>query len=269
VLRAIEELGFVRNDAARHLRTGGGHTIGLVLLDLANPFFTDLARGVEDAANRAGYFVIVCNSDEDPGKEDAYLALLEERSVQGLLIVPVGSVAPRVARLRRRGTSVVLLNHRAAGPDECGVGVDDLVGGELAMSHLLALGHERVAYVTSSSHVWPTDERGKGAMNALRDAGKRSDALVELSVPHLNVAHGRDAGERLHRVRRGSGDPAHLRAAASPHPRDHRGRAAARRAAQGARPRPRARRPATRAGGQGLHDRQPPLKPGQLGAVAA
>ena len=196
VLRVIDELGFVRNESARHLRSGTGRIIGLVLLDLSNPFFADLARGVEDRASEAGYSVIVCNSDEDPAKEDAYMRVLEEQRVQGMLIVPVSPVTAGVERLRARGTAVVRVTHRTT-DDECGVGVDDLRGGELAMGHLLALGHERVAYVTSASHVWPTDERREGALIAARKAGSSDDVLHDVTVEHLNVAHGRDAGERI------------------------------------------------------------------------
>jgi len=199
VLQVIEELGFVRNESARHLRSGSGRTLGLVVLDLANPFMTDLARGVEDRANEAGYSLIICNSDEDAAKEDAYLTVLEERRVDGMLIVPVApdKVLPRVERLRARGTAVVRITHRGAGEHECGVGADDLVGAELAIEHLLGLGHERIVYVTSASHVFPTDERRAGALNAVRKAGKGDDVLREVTVEHLNVAHGRDAGERI------------------------------------------------------------------------
>ncbi len=200
VLRVIDELGFVRNESARHLRTGTGRIIGLVILDLSNPFFTDLARGVEDRANEAGYSVIVCNSDEDQAKEDAYMRVLEERRVQGMLIVPVAPGSPAVDRVRARGTAVVRVTHRI-GDDECGVGADDLRGGELAMGHLLALGHERIGYITSASHVWPTDERREGMLMAARKEGISDDVLHDISVEHLNVAHGRDAGERILGIR--------------------------------------------------------------------
>ena len=196
VLRVIDELGFVRNESARHLRTGAARIIGLVILDLSNPFFTDLARGVEDAANEAGYSVIVCNSDEDAAKEDAYIRVLEERRATGMLIVPVAPGSPGVERLRAGGTAVVRVTHRIT-EDECGVGADDLLGGELAMGHLLALGHEHVGYVTSASHVWPTDERREGALRAARNEGSSEAMLHDISVEHLNVAHGRDAGERI------------------------------------------------------------------------
>ena len=154
VLRVIDELGFVRNENARHLRTGAGRIIGLVLLDLSNPLFTDLARGVEERANEAGYSLIVCNSDEDAAKEAAYMRVLEERRVQGMLIVPVSPGTPGVEQVRARGTAVVRVTHHTT-DDKCGVGADDLAGGELAMGHLLALGHERVGYITSASHVFP------------------------------------------------------------------------------------------------------------------
>src|SRR4051794_13147327 len=107
VQRVIEELGFVRNESARHLRSGTGRTLGLVLLDLANPFMTDFARGVEDRANEAGYSLIICNSDEDAAKEDAYLTVLEERRGGGRVIVP-GAPAGGGARgggLCGRGTA--------------------------------------------------------------------------------------------------------------------------------------------------------------------
>jgi LacI family transcriptional regulator len=196
VLRVIDELGFVRNESARALRTGTGRIIGLVILDLSNPFFTDLARGVEERANEAGYSVIVCNSDEDAAKESAYMRVLEERRVQGMLIVPTSPGTPGVEQLRARGTAVVRVTHHTT-EDECGVGADDLLGGELAMGHLLALGHERVSYITSASHVFPTDERREGALEALRKDGKSADALHDVNVEHLNVAHGRDAAERI------------------------------------------------------------------------
>ena len=83
VQSSIRELGFVRNESARQLRAGRSRTIGLVVLDVANPFFTDLARGVEDEANEAGLAVILCNSDDQERKEERYLDLLEEHRVDG------------------------------------------------------------------------------------------------------------------------------------------------------------------------------------------
>ena len=99
---SIRQLGFVRNESARQLRAGHSRTIGLVVLDVANPFFTDVARGVEDEASKAGLAVILCNSDDQERKEKRYLELLEEHRVQGVLITPVVGTGSRLARLQRR-----------------------------------------------------------------------------------------------------------------------------------------------------------------------
>ena len=80
---AIKQLGFIRNESARQLRAGRSRTIGLVVLDVANPFFTDVARGVEDEASESGLAVILCNSDDQQAKETHYLELLEEHRVRG------------------------------------------------------------------------------------------------------------------------------------------------------------------------------------------
>src|SRR5437870_12562681 len=109
VLASIEMLGFVRNESARQLRAGRSRMIGLVVLDVANPFFTDIARGVEDEASKSGLSVILCNSDDQQAKETHYLELLEEHRVQGILITPVSADDEHVARLQQRGTPVVLV----------------------------------------------------------------------------------------------------------------------------------------------------------------
>src|ERR1700680_4451207 len=105
---AIKKLGFIRNESARQPRAGRSRTIGLVVLDVANPFFTDVARGVEDEASASGLAVILCNSDDQQVKESRYLELLEEHRGQGILITPVSGADERLARLPRPGTHVLL-----------------------------------------------------------------------------------------------------------------------------------------------------------------
>src|ERR1035438_4056180 len=119
VQASISELGFVRNESARQLRAGRSRTIGLVVLDVANPFFTDVARGVEDEASESGLAVILCNSDDKQVKESRYLELLEEHRVQGILITPVSGADERLARLQRRGTPVVLVDSRSPSRGQC------------------------------------------------------------------------------------------------------------------------------------------------------
>jgi len=147
VQAAIKQLGFIRNESARQLRAGRSRTIGLVVLDVANPFFTDVARGVEDEASEAGLAVILCNSDDQKAKESRYLEVLEEHRVQGILITPVSGADKRLASVQRRGTPVVLVDSRSPSRGQCSVSVDDVLGGDLAVSHLLEAGHEQIAFV--------------------------------------------------------------------------------------------------------------------------
>jgi LacI family transcriptional regulator len=197
VSTAIAELGFVRNESARHLRAGSSRTVGLVVLDVANPFFTDVARGVEDTTSAAGLAVILCNTDEKPAKEDAYLDLLEEQRVRGILITPAEAVNDRLLELRRRGTPVVLLDRKGTGRDHCSVSVDDRKGGDLAVTHLLESGHRRIAYVGGPLTITQVADRLRGARSAVKRAGLDPDALmVETAVGH-NAHAGRLAVQRL------------------------------------------------------------------------
>ena len=142
VLAAIEELGFVRNEAARRLRGAGSRTLAYVVLDAANPFFTDVARGVQEAADEAGLVLYLCDSGQGVERQNAYLELLEQQRVTGVLITPVDPADPRITALQARGTPVVLVD-RVAGPGLCSVSVDDVLGGDLAATHLLETGHRR------------------------------------------------------------------------------------------------------------------------------
>jgi len=201
---SIRELGFVRNESARQLRAGRSRTIGLVVLDVANPFFTDLARGVEDEASKAGFAVILCNSDDQERKEKRYLELLEEHRVQGVLITPVVGAGSRLARLQRRGTPVVLVDSRSASRGQCSVAVDDVLGGDLAVSHLLATGHERVAYLSGPPAIRQVADRHEGALRALRRAGRDPAGLQVIEAGGLNVAAGQKAGAEIAALAAGS-----------------------------------------------------------------
>ena len=194
---SIRELGFVRNESARQLRAGRSRTIGLVVLDVANPFFTDLARGVEDEASKAGFAVILCNSDDQERKEKRYLELLEEHRVQGVLITPVVGAGSRLARLQRRGTPVVLVDSRSASRGQCSVAVDDVLGGDLAVSHLLATGHERIAYLSGPPAIRQVADRHEGALRALRRAGRDAAGMQVIEAGGLNVAAGQKAGAEI------------------------------------------------------------------------
>ena len=195
VLDAIEELGFVRNEAARHLRAGRSRTLGLVVMDIANPFFTDVARGAEAAAAEHGSMVVLCNSAEDADRERRHLEQLEEQRVQGVLITPVRKASAGVDRLVARGIPVVLVD-RGAGRGGCSVAVDDQLGGRLAARHLVAQGHRRIAFVGGPLAVAQVADRHAGAAAALAEGDADADLLVA-ETASLTVAEGRRGGERI------------------------------------------------------------------------
>ena len=194
VLAAIQELGYIRNDSARQLRAGRSRTIAIVVLDVANPFFTDVVRGAEAAAEAAGAVVVVCNSGEDAARERRHLDLLEEQRVRGVLITPVDDGPDsRVEQLIGRGTPVVLVDRSSGQRDRCSVAVDDVLGGQLAGAHLRQQGHARLAFVGGPLSIAQVGDRRRGFTAASTGA----EDLQIISTPTLTVAAGRRAGEKI------------------------------------------------------------------------
>lgn len=200
VRAAIADLGYVRNEAARQLRAGRSSSVGLVVLDVRNPFFTDVARGAEDEASTHGLSIILGNSDEDAGRESGYLDLFEEQRVHGILISPYGDIEPRLAELRRRGTPVVLVDRESRDADVSSVSVDDTAGGRLAVAHLLATGRRSIAFVGGPLSVRQISDRLAGARAAIAEVEGAS--LEVIATDGLTVLEGRRVGEEL--VARGS-----------------------------------------------------------------
>jgi len=198
VHQAIDQTGFVRSTAARQLRGGKSLTVGVVVLDIANPFFAETLRGAESALADEGYMLMVCSSDESPERERRYLHVLEQHRVDGLLIAPVGSDLGALAALARRGIPTVLIDRDPGDSGLCAVTVDDVHGGELAAGHLFALGHEVVAFVNGPPAVRQHADRSEGARRALRSARRRSPAtLTEIRVGALSVERGEEAAGQL------------------------------------------------------------------------
>jgi LacI family transcriptional regulator len=140
--------------------------------------------------------VYLCNSDSDSSRQADYLALLAEQRVRGILITPVDQDTSDIDPLVRRGIPVVLVD-RAGGHEWCSVGVDDVEGGALAVTHLLECGHRRLAFVGGPMSTVQVADRLRGARNALEAAGRPPEDLAVLGTDALNVAEGRRAGERL------------------------------------------------------------------------
>ena len=197
VQQAMSELGFVRNESARQLRAGTSRTLAYVMLDAGNPFFTDVAQGIEAAAEDADLTVVLCNSANRGDRERAHLALLEQQRVQGVLVTPVDPDSPDLDALARRGTPLVIVDRRRADESFCSVAVDDVLGGRLAVEHLVDRGHSRVAVVGGPESLGQVRDRLRGAREAWSEAGLPAESLLHLPTAALDVASGREAGERL------------------------------------------------------------------------
>ncbi|MCG5212268.1 substrate-binding domain-containing protein [Streptosporangium soli] len=198
VERAIRELGFVRHGSASSLRAGHSRTIGLSVIDIGNPFFTDVATGVEDVASERGYAVILGNSSGDRLKEERNLLVFAEQRVRGVLITPSDEDLSRIDRLKERGICVVFVDHPAARADQCSVAVNDVTGGAMAVTHLLEGGARRIAYVTGPTTIRQCLERRQGAERALLAAGRTpATALQEISMTAMTARHGQQAAEKL------------------------------------------------------------------------
>ena len=139
----------------------------------------------------------LCNSASDDSRERQYLELLHEQRVEGILITPVDAENPQFAELVNRGTPVVLVDRETQNGSHCSVAVDDVLGGELAVTHLIETGHTRIAMVGGPLSIQQVRDRHEGALRALAQAGLPPESLTLLETKDLQVAEGRGAGERL------------------------------------------------------------------------
>jgi LacI family transcriptional regulator len=190
VHEAIAALGFRRNDIARMLRQGrSSRTIGLVIEDVANPFYSAVTRAVEEVARERGYLVIASSSNEDPSRERDLIRLLCERRVEGLLVVPAGEDHRFLLPELRMGTPVVFMDRPPGNLDADAILIDNLGGARRAVEHLLAHGHRRIGMVGDLPAIFTAVERRQGYVEALTAAGiGLEDRLLRLGSHDVAAA---------------------------------------------------------------------------------
>lgn len=193
VQAAIADLGFVRNDAARQLRAGSSRSIGLIVPDVRNPFFTDVARGAEDAAKEQSLSVLLANSDEDSAREQSMLAVFEEQRVRGVLVSPTGDDLGYLKQSQERGTRIVLVDRKSK--DFSSVSVDDVAGGYIAVKHLIECGRRKIAFVGGPMNIHQISDRLAGARKAVAESIGVTLEVIETST--LSVQSGRAIGSQL------------------------------------------------------------------------
>jgi LacI family transcriptional regulator len=184
VEQAILRLGYVPSGPARQLRGLPSPIVGSIILDLANPFYAELNRGIEDRLAEAGCLVLACSTDLLATKEKQILSLLQQQAVRGVIISPIDPDLAPLLEMSRGGTPVVLIDHPRGRLDLCAVAVDHLLGGQLAAGHLLSLGHRHLAFLGGANEPRPVVERRRGADLALAAAGLNpDDAILHLRMP--------------------------------------------------------------------------------------
>jgi LacI family transcriptional regulator len=172
VEEAIRALGYVPNSLARSLRSHKTRMLALVLTDITNPFWTTVARGVEDAASDAGFSVILCNTDESAVEQERYIRVILEKQVDGVLLVPAGDPREPVRTIRSQQTPVVVLDRCVPTDlDTDVVRCDSVRGAYELVKLLIGLGHRRIAILTGPEAVSTAADRVAGYRQALSEAG--------------------------------------------------------------------------------------------------
>lgn len=197
IRRIMREIGYRPNRVARRLRAGGKcHLLGLIIPNIQNPFFADLARGVEDVAYRNNFAVLLCNYDEDPVKEHFYLDVMQQESVDGIILPPISERDAAVLRVARSGVPVVCVDRALANASCDQVEIDNHRGALEAVSHLIARGHRRIGLISGPADSSTGRERLAGYRRALADAGVEVDASL-IRYGDYKKESGRQLAEEL------------------------------------------------------------------------
>ncbi|GAA0597235.1 LacI family DNA-binding transcriptional regulator [Streptomyces crystallinus] len=191
VLAAVDGLGYRPNAVARSLRTDQTRTLGLVISDVLNPYFTELARSVEEEARALGYSVIIGNADEQPDLQDHHVRTLLDRRIDGLLVSPTDGGSPLMLDAARAGTPMVFVDRWIPGVDVPVVRADGRAAVRDLVAHLHALGHRRLAIIAGPAATTTGSERVEAFREALREH--------RLALPEAYIGHGdfqADSGRR-------------------------------------------------------------------------
>lgn len=196
---AIAELNFVPNNASRVMRGGRNSAIGFVVPDLPDPFFAEVARGLEDAARSLGFVLVACNTYGDLDIERQYVTALAEMRVEGVVVLPASgkSKPTHFSQLRSTGATLVLLGAVQGEADSCSVSFNDEKGGQIAMEHLLSLGHRNIVLVGGPGGEREIAARFAGAEKAYVAAGLDPADLRRIESKGTSIAARAEVGTRI------------------------------------------------------------------------
>lgn len=190
VLEAIQDLNYRPSRVARSLRIQRSSIIGLIISDIQNPFFTSIVRAVEDVAQRSGYSVLLCNSDEDTAKEMMYIELMLAEHVAGIIVSPTDSESDMYLRLLEAGVPVVAIDRRVESVEIDTVINDNVTAARRIVEHLIENGHQRIGAVIGVMQASTGYERYSGYRTALEAHGLPVDEnLVRVGMPRSHIGY--------------------------------------------------------------------------------
>ncbi|MDW0108769.1 LacI family DNA-binding transcriptional regulator [Sporosarcina aquimarina] len=181
IAEVIEKLNYRPNNIARSLAGMKTATIGLMVPDILNPFFPELARAIEDAANDYGYTVMLCNTDNDSAKEQKYIDTLLHKQVDGIIISSYGIKPEHLSSLQKQSIPVILIDNVFSSDSVVSLTVENERGGELAVEHLLERGCSKIAHICGPLSITSSRERTAGFENASRGTDWFTPSLIGYS----------------------------------------------------------------------------------------
>jgi LacI family transcriptional regulator len=197
VLRAAESIGYQPNPIARSLKTARTSTVGLVIPDLTNPLFPPIVRGIEDVLTPVGFSAWIVNTDNDPAREETLVESLRSRQVEGLIIATARREHPLLVRLHQLGVRMVLVNRKVDGIELPSVSADDDAGIGMAVAHLAALGHTRIAHLAGPQRTSTGLVRARAFRHAVRDLGLADDPGLIVECGYWSETEGAQGLRKL------------------------------------------------------------------------
>lgn len=200
VRKKAKELNYRPNHIARGLRTGKSNTIGLIVSDISNSFYAQIAKRIEFNARVNGYNVIFCSSEENAEREEEMVKMLLGRQVDGLIIAPTAEKSDFFKNLKSNQIPIVFFDRSYADFEADYVMIDNFESSYRAVKHLIQLGHHSIALFTlSPEHISTIEEREKGYKAAILDAGLSEDDILAYKIDHSSIK--RDIRSALDRIR--------------------------------------------------------------------
>ncbi|MED4779671.1 LacI family DNA-binding transcriptional regulator [Brevibacillus choshinensis] len=190
----MEEMEYQPSVVASALTGKSTYTIGLLIPDLANPFFSEIARSIEDRGHSLGYNIVICSTDYDPEKEAKYTSLLKQKSVDGIILASGFENHKSAKELIRQNFPIAVVAREIPSLEVDTVSIDNFLGGYQAASHLIGLGHKRIAIIARD--VWSNRERIRGYKQALEEANLEFDPQMEF-VTDSAVESGKELAGKL------------------------------------------------------------------------